>query len=60
MINRPDERNDVADYLAARGWQSRRTPVSRLLTDAGLPPIPGADGAAAIGNNYYCASVRNA
>ncbi|MGZ7023188.1 MAG: SAM-dependent methyltransferase, partial [Ilumatobacteraceae bacterium] len=55
----PDERNDVADYLAARGWQSSRTPVSRLLTDAGLPPIPGAEGASAIGNNYYCASVKS-
>lgn len=53
-----DERNDVADYLAARGWQSSKTPVSRLLSDAGLPPIPGAD-SAAIGNNYYCSSVKS-
>lgn len=53
----PDERNDVADYLTARGWQSAKTPVARLLTDAGLPPLPGADGA--IGNNYYCASVKH-
>lgn len=54
----PDERHDVADYLTDRGWHSTRTPVSRLLTDAGLPPIPSADGSGAIGDNYYCTSVK--
>ncbi len=53
-----EERNDVADYLAARGWPSAKTPVQQLLADAGLPTIPQVDGAAAIGNNYYCSSVK--
>jgi methyltransferase (TIGR00027 family) len=53
------ERNDVVAYLADRGWQSTRTPVQRLLTEAGLPPIPRVDGAIAIGDNYYCTSVRD-
>ena len=44
------ERNDVVAYLADRGWQSTRTPVQRLLTEAGLPPIPRVDGAIAIGD----------
>ena len=53
------ERNDVVAYLADRGWQSTRTPVQQLLTEAGLPPIPSVDGAIAIGDNYYCTSVRD-
>ncbi len=53
-----DERSDVAGYLADRGWRSVKTPVQQLLTDAGLPAIPQADGATAIGNNYYCTSVK--
>ena len=39
--------------------QSTRMPVQRLLTEAGLPPIPSVDGAIAIGDNYYCTSVRD-
>jgi methyltransferase (TIGR00027 family) len=53
-----EERNDVADYLTARGWPSAKTHVQQLLADAGLPTIPQVDGAAAIGNNYYCSSVK--
>ena len=35
----PEERNDVADHLAQRGWRSAKTPTQQLLADAGLPPI---------------------
>ena len=52
------DRNDVADFLAKRGWQSAKTYISELLADAGLPAIPRADGSTAIGNNYYCTSVK--
>jgi methyltransferase (TIGR00027 family) len=53
-----DERNDVADYLAHRGWQSEKTHIQQLLADSGLPPIPPVNGSVAIGNNYYCTSVK--
>lgn len=51
------DRHDVASYLADHGWQSVRTPLSTLLTDNGLPPIPPAAGQPSLANNYYCTSV---
>ncbi len=54
----PDERNDVADFLAQRSWRSTKTLIRQLLADAGLPPIPPVDGAAAIAGNYYSTSVK--
>jgi methyltransferase (TIGR00027 family) len=54
----PEERNDVAEYLAERRWQSVKTPIAQLFADAGLAPIPHVDDAVAIGNNYYCASIK--
>jgi methyltransferase (TIGR00027 family) len=53
-----DERHDVAEYLGERGWESAKLPVSQLLADAGLPPLPSTDGGAAIGDNYYCTSTK--
>ncbi len=37
------ERNDVAEYLEARGWSSVGTPMSELLTSNGFPAIPQHD-----------------
>lgn len=37
------ERNDVGDYLAARGWTSVGTPMRDLLAANGFAPIPEAD-----------------
>ncbi|MDH6242472.1 class I SAM-dependent methyltransferase [Mycobacterium sp. OTB74] len=51
----PGPRNDVVDYLDARGWQSTPTPLRQLLIDAGLPELPDQP---VFGDNYYCASVR--
>ncbi|OBK48410.1 class I SAM-dependent methyltransferase [Mycobacterium sp. 1081908.1] len=52
----PDERSDVATYLADRGWRPTRTPLNRLLADAGLPLQPeGPD--APFARNYYCTAV---
>jgi methyltransferase (TIGR00027 family) len=53
-----DERNDVAHYLKSRGWQSAKTNIQQLLAEAGLPSMPLVDGSLAIGNNYYCTSIK--
>ena len=53
-----EERNDVADYLAQHGWRSAKTHIHQLLADADLPPMPQVPGSTAIGNNYYCTSVK--
>ena len=53
-----EERDDVADYLDSRGWRSVRKPLQELLADAGLPGTPNVDGASALGDNYYCTSVK--
>jgi methyltransferase (TIGR00027 family) len=53
-----DERNDVAHYLESRGWQSAKTNIQQLLAEAGLPSMPLVDGSLAIGNNYYCTSIK--
>ncbi|MBJ7385696.1 MAG: class I SAM-dependent methyltransferase, partial [Mycolicibacterium sp.] len=37
------ERNDVGEYLDARGWTSAGTPMSQLLADNGFPAIPQAN-----------------
>jgi methyltransferase (TIGR00027 family) len=37
------ERNDVGEYLDARGWTSVGTPMSQLLADNGFPAIPQAN-----------------
>ena len=34
------ERNDVGEYLDARGWKSVGTPMSELLVANGFPAIP--------------------
>jgi methyltransferase (TIGR00027 family) len=53
----PGARNDVIDYLAARGWRSERTLLRTLLTEHGLP-VPSSAGRLSIGDNYYAASRR--
>jgi methyltransferase (TIGR00027 family) len=52
------ERHDVATYLAEHGWQSVvRTPLSKLLADNGLPPLPPTDGQPTFAHNYYCTAT---
>ena len=53
------ERNDVATYLDDHGWQSVSTPLSQLLADNGLPPVPAGPGRPAFANNYYCTAILN-
>jgi len=52
----PGDRNDVATYLQAHGWQPVRTPLNQLLSDNGLP-LQSTDEDAAFGANYYCTAV---
>jgi methyltransferase (TIGR00027 family) len=52
----PGERNDVATYLAERGWQPVRTTLNQLLGDNGLP-LQSSDPDAPLGKNYYCTAV---
>jgi methyltransferase (TIGR00027 family) len=37
------ERNDVGEYLDARGWTSVGTPMGDLLVSNGFPPLPPSD-----------------
>jgi methyltransferase (TIGR00027 family) len=54
------ERNDVGDYLDARGWQSIGTPMSDLLAANGFAPIPQADDDQPTMNGvvYYTSTLR--
>lgn len=52
------DRNDVATYLDAHGWQSRSTTLNELLAANGLPEIPQTPENEAFVQNYYCTAVR--
>jgi methyltransferase (TIGR00027 family) len=47
------ERNDVATYLASRGWNSVGTTMAQLLADNGLPMLPQSEEASVANNRYY-------
>jgi O-methyltransferase involved in polyketide biosynthesis len=48
------DRNDVAVYLDTLGWQSEGKPMSQLLADHGLPPVPqGHDSVSEADTIYY-------
>jgi methyltransferase (TIGR00027 family) len=52
----PGERNDVATYLADRGWHPVPTALNQMLADNGLPLQPTAEDAP-FSKNYYCTAV---
>ena len=52
----PGERNDVATYLADRGWHPVRTALNQMLADNGLPLQTTAEDAP-FSKNYYCTAV---
>lgn len=54
----PGERNDVATYLQARGWQPVRTPLNQMLANNGLP-LQSTEPGAPFSQNYYCTAVLN-
>jgi methyltransferase (TIGR00027 family) len=49
------ERNDVAGYLADRGWRTSVTHLTKLLTDNGLPAPPRRDDQMI--ENQYCTAA---
>jgi methyltransferase (TIGR00027 family) len=51
------ERSDVATYLANLGWRSVGTPMSRLLTDNGLPAISQSNDSVSVADTMYYTSV---
>ncbi|ABK71680.1 class I SAM-dependent methyltransferase [Mycolicibacterium smegmatis] len=51
-------RNDVDDYLEARGWTSTRTPLAALLDAAGLEVPRPADGRKSLSDNYYSTAIK--
>ena len=54
------ERNDVGEYLDARGWTSVGTPMSQLLADNGFPAIPQAsDDDVTMNGVVYYTSTRS-
>jgi methyltransferase (TIGR00027 family) len=52
------ERNDVAEYLAGRGWTSEGIAMSTLLADKGYPAMPQVDGSASMAEVQYYTSTR--
>ncbi|MGV0741643.1 class I SAM-dependent methyltransferase [Mycolicibacterium sp. XJ870] len=54
----PGPRNDVDEYLGARGWSSARTQLTALLADTGLQAPPRIDGRHTMSDNYYSTAVK--
>jgi methyltransferase (TIGR00027 family) len=53
------DRNEVGDYLDARGWQSVGTPMRELLITNGFPAIPQADDQPTMADVvYYTSTLR--
>jgi methyltransferase (TIGR00027 family) len=52
------ERNDVAEYLDARGWRTDGIPMSALLAEKGYPAMPQVDGAASMAEVLYTTSHK--
>jgi methyltransferase (TIGR00027 family) len=52
------DRNDVAAYLDTLGWRSTGTPMSQLLTEFGLPPMPQGNDSVTVADTVYYTSVK--
>jgi len=54
------ERNDVGEYLDARGWTSVGMPMGELLVSNGFPPLPQSDDDQMTMNDvvYYTSTLR--
>jgi methyltransferase (TIGR00027 family) len=51
------DRNNVAQYLDARGWQSVGTTMRQLLAVNGLPPVADAEDGLSVADNMYYTSI---
>jgi methyltransferase (TIGR00027 family) len=52
------DRNDVAVYLDTLGWRSTGTPMSQLLADNGLAPIPHGNDSVSMADTIYYSSIK--
>jgi methyltransferase (TIGR00027 family) len=52
------DRNDVAVYLDTLGWQSEGRPMSQLLADCGLPPVPQGNDSVSEADTIYYTSTK--
>jgi methyltransferase (TIGR00027 family) len=52
------DRNDVAAYLDSLGWQSTGRPMSELLADNGLPPVPQGNDSVSVADTIYYTSIK--
>ena len=52
------DRNDVAVYLNTLGWRSVGKPMSQLLADHGLPPVPQSTDSVSMADTIYYTSTK--
>jgi methyltransferase (TIGR00027 family) len=52
------DRNDVAAYLDTLGWRSTGTPMSQLLADNELAPIPQGSDSVSMADTIYYTSIK--
>jgi methyltransferase (TIGR00027 family) len=52
------DRNDVAAYLDTLGWQSSGKPMSQLVVDNGLPPMPQGNDSVSVADTIYYTSIK--
>lgn len=52
------ERNDVAEYLNGLGWRSVGQPMSQLLAEHGLPPVPRTSDSVSMADTVYYTSTK--
>ncbi len=52
------DRNDVAVYLDTLGWRSDGKPMSQLLADHDLPPVPQGNDSVSMADTIYYSSTK--
>ncbi len=52
------DRNDVAEYLNGLGWRSTGQPMSQLLAEHGLPPVPQTTDSVSMADTIYYTSTK--
>ena len=52
------DRNDVAAYMDALGWRSVGRPMSELLAEYGLPPVPQSNDSVSMADTIYYTSTK--
>jgi len=52
------DRNDVAEYMNGLGWRSTGQPMSQLLAEHGLPPVPQTTDSVSMADTIYYTSTK--